>query len=101
MLQVAPSISSQEDIAKCQCFVKGKLVEHYEAEHNPERETSMWSLPDARIDVCLYLLEPHLMHELDSDAIVALGKLLPIVPLIAKVSQCMRCRTMLRIVNIC
>lgn len=64
-----------------------KLSGFYEAEQDPERDTSMICLPDARVDVCLYLIEPHLLPEVDIDAIVAIGKLTPIFLLQAKVSQ--------------
>lgn len=84
-LQDAPSVSSKEDVAGLEAFVTKKLSGFYEAEQNLERRTSITCLPDARVDVCLFLLEPHLLPEVDIDAIVAIGKKLPIVLLLAKV----------------
>lgn len=86
--QDAPSISSEEDVAKLQVFLTEKMAKFYEAEHNPERETSVACIPDSRVDICMYLLEPHQLPKVDVDAIVALGKSTPIVFLLGKVSQC-------------
>lgn len=65
-------------------YVTGKLGEHYVVEQHPERDLPMASLPDARVDVCLYLIEPNQLPEVDIDAIVEIGKLVPIMPLLAK-----------------
>lgn len=59
------------------------MSNYYEAEHDPHRETSMACLPDSMVDVCLYLIEPHQLPQVDTDAITALGRFVPIVPLLA------------------
>lgn len=86
-LQDAPSISSEEDVTKMKVFLKEKMAQFYEAEHSPQRKTSVICLPDSRVDVCFYILEPHQLPQEDIDAIIAIGEFTSVVPLLGKVRQ--------------
>ena len=51
----------------------------------PEREVPMTDFVDTRVDVCLYFIAPHALLPADIATIKRLGRLVPIVPIIAKV----------------
>lgn len=58
---------------------------YYEAVQSSARKTAMASTADVRVDVCLYLIEPHQLLEVDIEAMKSVGRFTPVVPLIAKV----------------
>ncbi len=51
----------------------------------PEREVPMTDFVDTRVDVCLYFIAPHALLPADIATIRRLGRMVPIVPIIAKV----------------
>lgn len=66
--------------------MKSNLGAYFEAEQSPARSLAMASTPDVRVDVCLYLIEPHQLSKVDIEAIKTIGKFTRVVPLLAKVS---------------
>eukprot|EP00887_Chlorella_sp_A99_P003417 scaffold7.g3417.t1 len=65
-------------------FVKGALRAHLAAEQDPLRAAPLEDLPDARPDVCLFLLPPHGFAFRHAAAAAELAKHLPVVPLLAR-----------------
>lgn len=85
MVQDTAAVTSMEDVEQIESTVKQSLGAYYQAEQSPVRKADMVSLPDVRVDVCLYLIEPHQLPKEDIEAIKAVGKFAPVVPLLAKV----------------
>lgn len=85
LAQDTPAITCKGDIKRVQEIVEHSLGKYFEAEQCVDREAAMSSSPDVRVDVCLYLIEPHQLTEVDIQAMKALGKFTSIVPLLAKV----------------
>lgn len=45
------------------------------------------ALEDTRCDVCLYFIAPHSLRPLDAAMMASIGRLVPVVPIIAKVQS--------------
>ena len=56
------------------------------AEEDPKRVVPMSALPDPRVDACIFFLPPHFLKPQDIQLITQLSELVPVVPVIAKVS---------------
>lgn len=86
-MQDTAAITCKEDVEQVENVLKHRLGAYYEfeAEQSPDRKAAMGSSPDVRVDICLYLIEPHQLPEEDIEAIKAIGKFTPVVPLLAKV----------------
>ena len=57
---------------------------YYNAERDPDRRQPLSDLADTRIDVCLYLLPPHTLHEVDLEFMGRLCRVVPVIPVLAK-----------------
>lgn len=57
---------------------------YYQQETSPDRGSPLHTVPDIRIDVCLYFLQPHRLRRTDIRFIKELSKLVPVVPVLAK-----------------
>lgn len=62
--------------------------EYMAREEDPRRVVPMSTLPDPRVDVCLYFLSPHFLKPQDVALMTRLSELVPVVPIIAKVNSC-------------
>ena len=49
------------------------------------RPVPLSALEDTRCDVCLYFVAPHSLRPLDAAMMARIGRLVPVVPIIAKV----------------
>ncbi|CAL5223918.1 g6516 [Coccomyxa viridis] len=84
-IQDTPGIYEEGAVADAvTSFVKKGAKEYMEFEQRPEREVPMTDFVDTRVDVCLYFIAPHALLPADIATIKRLGRLVPIVPIIAK-----------------
>lgn len=83
--QDTPAIACQEDVERTASLLRQRMDAYYEAVQSSARKTAMASTADVRVDVCLYLIEPHQLLEVDIEAMKSVGRFTPVVPLIAKV----------------
>lgn len=67
-------------------YVMRQTQEYMAKEQDPKRVVPLSSLPDPRVDVCLYFLSPHFLKPQDISLMTKLSELAPVVPIIAKVS---------------
>lgn len=89
--QDTPAIACKEDIEEIESILRNRLGAYYEEDLSLVRTSAMASFPDGRTDVCLYLIEPHQLPEVDVEAIKKIGKYCAVVPLLAKVKT-LSCR---------
>ncbi len=66
-------------------YINLQFEVYVETEKDVERSQPLSRLEDPRVDVCLYFLSPHTITPLDIEVIGGLSKLVPVVPLMAKV----------------
>lgn len=48
----------------------------------------MSEFEDTRVDVCLYFIAPHNLRPVDISMMEQIGELVPVIPVVAKVSLC-------------
>ena len=60
---------------------------YYEAEADAARRVPAHGLPDCRVDVCLYFVQPHRLRRADVRYMRQLAALVPVVPVLAKVGR--------------
>lgn len=85
IVQDTPAIACKEDVRRVANIAKFNLIASFEAEQSSVCTAATASSPDARVDVCLYLIEPHQLPEVDIEAIKRIGLFTLVVPLLAKV----------------
>jgi septin family protein len=67
-------------------YVNSSLQKHLDGELDPKRRLALHTIPDVRVDVCLYFLPPHRMRQTDARFVKELRSIggLPVLPIIAK-----------------
>jgi hypothetical protein len=66
-------------------LIRERMEEHFELDQGPTRDKPMSCYPDNRFDVCLYFVDSYDSMDFHVQNMVQLSKLLPVVPLLAKV----------------
>jgi hypothetical protein len=66
-------------------YINFQRESYFNTEHDEERSQPLCQLPNPRVDVCLYFLSPHTVSPLDIEVLGLLSKLVPTVPVVAKV----------------
>ena len=59
--------------------------EYMAMEEDPKRVVPLSTLPDPRVDVCIFFLSPHFLKPQDVSLMTRLSASVPVVPIIAKV----------------
>jgi septin family protein len=85
LLQDTKGFSNLEDAALLVDSIESQFEAYFDAEHDEKRSQPVRQLVDPRADVCLYFLSPHNITALDIEVIGRISKLVPIVPVMAKV----------------
>lgn len=67
-------------------YVNSTLQKHLDGELDPKRRLALHTIPDVRVDVCLYFLPPHRMRQTDARFMKELSTTggVPVLPIIAK-----------------
>lgn len=85
-VQDTPGLNTQEDVEVVLDYVRAQLQAYMAMEENPRRDLPMSRLADPRVDVALYLIAPHALKPHDVVAMTRLSLLVPVVPVLAKVT---------------
>ena len=65
--------------------------EYMAMEEDPKRVVPLSTLPDPRVDVCIFFLSPHFLKPQDVSLMTRLSASVPVVPVIAKVRPLAAC----------
>lgn len=86
-------LSSQDTPGMNYCQPTTSILDHITAKNNaylaleqdPQRHVPMSAVEDMRVDACLFFINPNSLKPEELSAMADLAKLVPVVPMIAKV----------------
>lgn len=85
-MQDSPGLINGQAYVRICDHITAQNAAHLTTEQDPLRSVSIADGDDHRVDACLFFLNPNYLKDAEVTAMADLSKLVPVVPMIAKVS---------------
>ena len=85
-LQDTPGLIYGQTNVRIPDHITKQNADYLAFERDPQRRVPMSASDDHRVDACLFFLNPNHMKDAEVEAMAHLSELVPVVPMIAKVS---------------